>query len=115
MDSEGKEPGERRFGVAFSLVTFLLATQEKVTRSPEASEKRHGCRATKERREVKQSHWDPAYVGAPSNEKRVRNGRDAARRRSVIINKNFPHADYKRVFLGQNCDQEIGLNSEANA
>ncbi len=42
-------PGERRFGVAFSLVTLLLATQEKVTRSLEASEKRQGCRATEER------------------------------------------------------------------
>ncbi len=48
----GQEPGERRFGVAFSLVTLLLATQEKVTRSPEASEKRQGCRATKERNEM---------------------------------------------------------------
>ena len=48
-DSEGRKPGERRFGVAFSLVTLLLATQEKVTRSPEASEKRQGCRTPKER------------------------------------------------------------------
>ncbi len=45
----GQEPGDRCIGVAFSLVTFLLATQEKVTRSLEASEKRQGCRAPKER------------------------------------------------------------------
>jgi hypothetical protein len=35
--SEGRMPGERRTGVAFSLVTFLLAKQEKVTRSLKAS------------------------------------------------------------------------------
>ena len=34
----GQEPGDHRFGVAFSLPTFLLATQEKVGRSPKASE-----------------------------------------------------------------------------
>ena len=45
----GQEPGERRFGVAFLLVTFSLATQREVTRSLEASEKRQGCRATQER------------------------------------------------------------------
>ena len=34
----GQEPGDHCIGVAFSLVTFLLATQEKVGRSPQASE-----------------------------------------------------------------------------
>ena len=32
--SSCRMPGDRCSGVAFSLVTFLLATQEKVTRSP---------------------------------------------------------------------------------
>ncbi|HET9032735.1 MAG TPA: hypothetical protein VFN25_07510, partial [Dokdonella sp.] len=40
---------------------FLLATQEKVTRSPEASEKRQGCRAAKRRKDQHESRsWDLA-------------------------------------------------------
>ncbi len=74
-DSEGTKPVERRFGVAFSLVTLLLATQEKVTRSLEASEIRQGCRATQERalRDKTQNHrhWVPAFAGATSESRRV--------------------------------------------
>ena len=56
---------------------FLLATQEKVTRSPEASEKRRGCHAPKARalhaQIHEQRHWAPACAGATSNGRRVKN------------------------------------------
>ena len=45
---------------------FLLVTQEKVTRSLEASEKRQGCRAPKERALTSQRHRAPACAGATS-------------------------------------------------
>jgi hypothetical protein len=87
---------------------FLLATQEKVGRSPKASESsalpvfveyichaersdslagrrvktRHGCRATKERASGKQSHWTPACAGVTRDEGSVkdRHGCRAAKR-----------------------------------
>ncbi len=67
-DSQGRMPVERRLGVAFSLVTLLLATQEKVTRSLEASEKRQGCRAPKERASKVQTQW---MVGPKAGETSV--------------------------------------------
>ncbi len=71
-NSEGRMPGERRFGVAFLLVTFSLAKQREVTRSPEASEKRQGCRVPQERALSERSHWTPASAGATSNRRRVK-------------------------------------------
>ncbi len=88
--SQGRMPGDRCIGVAFLWAMFLWPHKERWLARPEASEKRHGCRAPQERRKLsmatevaptkayakerhgfcapqerknqQQSHWAPASV-----------------------------------------------------
>jgi hypothetical protein len=83
--SQGRMPGDRCIGVAFLLVTFSLATQRKVTRSLEASEKRQGCRAPKECAIQQQSHWIPACAGTTSGGSLAKGDVSAARIMSMLL------------------------------
>jgi hypothetical protein len=107
-----------RGGLLFAY--FLLATQEKVGRSPKASEssalpifvehrstvkesdslagrrviRRHGCRAPKERALGEQSHWTPACAGVTRDGRRVktRNGCRAPQERASGVQSHLARA-----------------------
>jgi hypothetical protein len=65
-----------------------LATQREVTRSPEASEKRQGCRAPKERALSKQDQWIPTFAEMLIGEKRAKFLQRCATKERKEIQKN---------------------------
>ncbi len=93
---------------------FLLATQEKDTRSPEASEKRQGCRAPQERALEEPSHWVPAYAGTTRNRTRViyRHGCRAPQERAFNEPRHWVPASAKPS-LSRACRRAGATNSLA--
>ncbi len=60
--SEGRSPESAASGWPFFWLLFFGHSKKSNSPAPEAGEKRHGCRAPKERALVQQIHWAPASV-----------------------------------------------------
>ena len=111
-NSEGRKPVERRFGGGLSLGYFSLATQREVTRSPEASEKRQGCRATKERKKAKHRDRSRFHESVRSDDESKEASEKRQGCRATKERKKAKHRDRSRFHECVRCGDESKEASE---